>query len=148
MEALIWLIAIVVFLLVEAAGPALVSLWFAGGAAVALVVCLCGGPFWLQAAAFFVVSGILLALLRPLTRKFLTPGITRTNVDSVAGTEGYVLEAIDNLAATGLVKLGAMEWSARSTTGHPIAVGTLVRADRVEGVKVFVTPVQIPAETK
>ena len=30
MEALIWLIAIVVFLLVEAAGPALVSLWFAG----------------------------------------------------------------------------------------------------------------------
>ena len=36
-----------------------------------------------------------------------------------------------------------MEWTARSTSGNPIPEGTEVRVDRVEGVKVFVTPVKI-----
>jgi len=40
------------------------------------------------------------------------------------------------------VKLGGMEWSARSTSGDPIPAGIEVRVDRVEGVKVFVTPVE------
>lgn len=42
----------------------------------------------------------------------------------------------------GQVKLGGMEWTARSTSGDPISVGTEVRVDRVEGVKVYVTPVE------
>ena len=40
------------------------------------------------------------------------------------------------------VKLGGMEWSARSTSGDPISMGTEVRVDRVEGVKVYVAPVE------
>ena len=40
------------------------------------------------------------------------------------------------------VKPGGMEWTARSTSGDPISVGTEVRVDRVEGVKVYVTPVE------
>ena len=49
---------------------------------------------------------------------------------------------ISNIAATGQVKLGAMPWTARSTDGTPIETGTLVRVDRVEGVKAFVSPVR------
>ena len=49
---------------------------------------------------------------------------------------------IDNVEARGQVKLGGMEWTARSTSGDPISVGTEVRVDRVEGVKVYVTPVE------
>ena len=52
------------------------------------------------------------------------------------------MEEIDNIAAKGRVKLGGMEWSARSTEGENIAADTLVTVDRVEGVKVFVTPVK------
>ena len=52
--------------------------------------------------------------------------------------------AVENLTAAGQVKLGAMEWTARSTSGDPIAVGTRVKVDRIEGVKVFVTPVEVP----
>ena len=48
---------------------------------------------------------------------------------------------IDNINAVGHVKLNGMEWTARSTDGHPIAAGTLVTVDHVEGVKAFVTPV-------
>ena len=41
------------------------------------------------------------------------------------------------------MKLGAMEWTARSTDGSIIPQGTLVKVDRIEGVKAFVTPVEV-----
>ena len=91
------------------------------------------------------VSGLLLALLRPMMRKYVKT--TKTNVDSVLGMEGLVTESIDNVAYQGQVKLGAMTWTARSTSGASIRAGTRVRVDRVEGVKVFVSPVKIPSET-
>ena len=79
-------------------------------------------------------------------RKYVTPKVTATNVDSVVGSTGLVTASIDNVTAAGQVKLGAMEWTARSTSGASIPEGTLVKVDRIEGVKVFVSPVEIPAK--
>ena len=142
--AISWFIAMVVFLIVEAACPFhLVSIWFAVGALAAMVVSMLGGVLWVQITVFCVVSGVLLAALWPFIRKFLNPHITKTNVDSVIGTEGIVTADIDNLNAVGQVKLGGMEWTARSTSGEQIPAGTRVRVDRIEGVKVFVTPVEV-----
>lgn len=138
----LWLGLTVLFLVVEASTVMLVSLWFAAGALGALLVSLLGGHLWLQLGVFLAVSAGMLLALRPMVRKYLNPKLTRTNVDSVIGTTGLVTAAIDNVAASGQVKLGAMYWTARSTDGSPIPQGTLVRADRIEGVKVFVTPVR------
>ena len=143
--AIIWLVLMVAFLAAEAATVTMVSLWFAAGALTALVVSLLGGAVWLQTAAFLAVSVVLLTALRPLVRKFITPKLTATNVDSVIGSTGLVTVAIDNVTASGQVKLGAMVWTARSTAGIPISEGTYVRVDKIEGVKVFVTPVEVPA---
>ncbi len=139
---IIWLVLLIGFLVMEGACPIhLVSIWFAIGALTALVTAMLGGQIWLQILLFFVVSaGLLLAFL-PIVKKCLNPKLTATNVDSVIGATGRVTAAIDNEDACGQVKLGAMEWSARSTSGEKIPEGTLVRADRIEGVKVFVTPV-------
>lgn len=140
--AVIWFALMVAFLVAEAACPIhLISIWFAAGSLVATVVSLLGGPIWLQITLFLVVSGVLLALLWPFVKKFLNPHVTKTNVDALMGTQGYVTADIDNVAAIGQVKLGAMEWTARSTSGDKIAAGTLVRVDRIEGVKAFVSPV-------
>ena len=98
-----------------------------------------------QVTVFLAVSAVLLTALRPLLRRYVTPKLTKTNVDSVIGSTGYVTAAIDNMSAQGQVKLGAMYWTARSSSGAPIAEGTLVRADRIEGVKVFVSPAEVPA---
>ena len=144
--AIIWLVLLVLFLLTEAATVTMVSLWFAVSALAALIVSLLGGPVWLQTLLFLVVSAVLLALLRPLVRKYVTPRVTATNVDSVVGSTGLVTASIDNVTAAGQVKLGAMEWTARSTSGVPIPEGTLVKVDRIEGVKVYVSPVEIPAK--
>ena len=143
MTAVFWFALLVIFLVAEAATVTMVSLWFAGGALAAMVVCLLGGGIWLQAGAFFVVSAVMLTALRPIARKHFTPRLTKTNVDAVIGSQGLVTAAIDNVSARGQVKLGAMEWTARSTSGEPIQEGTLVTVDRIEGVKVFVTPVEI-----
>lgn len=142
--AIVWLALMVVFLAAETATVGLVSLWFAAGSLAALLTALAHGPVWLQTLLFVVVSAGLLLALRPLVKKYLSPKLTATNVDSVVGSTGLVTAAIDNVSAAGQVKLGAMEWTARSTSGKPIPAGTLIRADRIEGVKVFVTPVEIP----
>ena len=146
MYIILWLGLMVLFLVVEAATVTMVSLWFAGGALAALAAALLGGGLVWQIGAFILVSTALLALLRPLARKHFTPKLTKTNVDSVIGTQGYVTADIDNVAATGTVKLGAMEWTARSATGEKISTGTLVKVEKIEGVKAFVVPVEVPAE--
>ena len=143
MDTILWLGLMVLFLLVEANTVSVVSIWFAVGALVALVASLVGAEIWLQAVLFFVVSAGLLAALRPVVRKYFRPKLTKTNVDAVIGSQGYVTAQIDNLSGKGQVKLGAMEWTARSTDGSIISEGTLVKVDRIEGVKAFVTPVQV-----
>ena len=144
--AICWLVLMVVFLAAEASTVTLISLWFAAGALAAMLVSLLTGAIWLQVAVFLAVSVVLLLALRPLVRKFVTPKLTATNVDSVIGSTGLVCVAIDNIAAAGQVKLGGMVWTARSATGEPIPEGTMVKVERIEGVKVFVTPVRISVE--
>lgn len=139
-DTILWLCLLVVFLAVEGGTVAVVSLWFAGGALVAMVASLLGAEFWLQIVLFLAVSVVLLLSLRPLTRKFFTPKLSKTNVDAVVGKTGVVLEGIDNIHGTGRVKLDGIEWSARSVSGGPIAENTLVKVDKVEGVKLMVTP--------
>ena len=139
---LVWLVLLVGFLILEGVTPALVAAWFAGGALSALIISLLGGELWLQIVVFVTVTAVLLISLRPLVSKYLKPRMVKTNLDAVIGTQGIVTEDINNVAAQGRVKLGAMEWSARSTSGHPIAQGTLVKADKIEGVKVFVTEIK------
>lgn len=142
--AFVWLGLVILFLIAEGATVSLVSLWFAAGAVVAMFAALLGAGAWLQTGLFLVVSGALLLMLRPIVRRYLVPKITPTNVDSLVGSTGLVTEAIDNVTASGQVKLDAMEWTARSTTGENIPQGTLIRVDRIEGVKVYVTPVNVP----
>ena len=141
--AYIWLGLMALFLIVEAVCALhLVSIWFAAGALVAAVAAILNAAVWLQVLLFLAVSCVILALMWPFVKKFLNPGLQKTNIDTVIGSEGLVTADIDNLEARGQVKLGGMEWTARSASGEPIPTGTRIRVDRIEGVKVFVTPVK------
>lgn len=143
MAAIIWLVLMVFFIMVEASTVSVVSLWFAAGALAALAAALLGGQVWLQVVLFLAVSVALLLALRPVVRKYFTPKLTPTNVDGVIGKEGLVTVAIDNIHSQGQVKLGPVEWTARSTDGQSIPEGTRIRVDKVEGVKVFVSTLEI-----
>ena len=143
--AIIWLGLTAAFLIAEAATVTVISLWFAAGSLAAMVMALVGGAVWMQATTFLLVSMAALTALRPLTRKYLTPKLTPTNVDSVIGSIGIVTTAIDNVSASGQVKLNGMDWSARSTSGEPIEAGTKVRVDKIEGVQAFVSLAEVSA---
>ena len=148
LATIVWLVLLVAFLAVEAATVTILSLWFAAGALAAMIAALLGAALWLQVLLFLAVSTLALLALRPLCRKYLRPRLTATNVDSVIGSIGLVTAPIDNLSAVGQVKLGAMEWSARSSSGDPLPAGTRIRVDRIEGVKVFVSPTEVPANVR
>lgn len=145
--ATIWVALMIGFLIIEGACPFhLVSIWFAAGALVASIVAVLHGPLWLQITLFAVISvGLLIAML-PFVKKVLNPGVVKTNVDALVEEKCYVTIAIDNITASGQVKLNGMEWTARSTNGQPIEAGTLVKVDKIEGVKVYVTPVPTKEE--
>ena len=143
--AVIWLVLLVLFVLAEAATVTVVSLWFAAGALAALIVSMFGGHVWLQIVVFAVVSAVMLWTLRPVIKKHFTPNLTRTNIDAVIGSTGMVTVNINNTLAQGTILINGMEWSARSASGESISANTLVRVERVEGVRVFVSPVEVAA---
>ena len=145
-EQILWLGAFIVFLAIETGTLGLVSIWFAAGALGALLVAWLGGMFWLQVVVFLVVSCVALAALRPLVKKYIVPKITATNADSLIGTVTLVTGDIDNIQSKGELLLGGVPWSARSTNGDPIPAGTLVRVDRIEGVRLFVSPAEVKSE--
>lgn len=145
-EAIFWLIAMVVFMAAEAMTVTLVSIWFALGALGAVVAALLGGGLVLQVAVFLALAVALLLSLRGIVRKHFTPRITKTNIDSVIGSTGIVITPVNNIAALGQVQVGGVEWSARSTDGTHIPAGVLVKVDKIEGVKVFVSLAEEPAK--
>lgn len=139
---LIWLVLMVVFAIAEAATVSLVSLWFVGGSLAAMLVNLLGGSVLLQLSVFVLVSAVLLACLRPFVRKFAAPRKTPTNADLVLGREAYLTEAVDNLRGTGALRLDGKEWSVRSDSGEPLPQGAKVKILRLEGVRLYVQPVE------
>ena len=141
-----WIIAIIAFVLLEAATVQLVSIWFIGGSLAALIGAMCGLSFVWQFSLFVVVSGLLLVSLRPILRKKLTPKRTRTNADRLIGREALVTEPIDDLRATGAIRIDGVLWTARSETGVNIPADTVVTVTRIEGAKLFVRPMEAPAE--
>jgi membrane protein implicated in regulation of membrane protease activity len=142
-EVLVWFGIMLAFLVVEAACPLhLVSIWFSAGALVAMIAAVLHASIAVQIVLFVAVSAVLLICLWPFTRKFLKPKLEKTNVDATVGQRGHVTEDIDNIDATGQVKLGGMYWTARSVSGENIPKGTLVEVDHIEGVRAFVKVVE------
>ncbi len=138
-EAIFWLIAMIIFVVAESMTVTLVSIWFAVGALGAILVALLGGGLMLQVTVFLALAIVLLFLLRGMVRKHFSPRVTRTNVDSVVGATGIVLTPVNNIAALGQVQINGVEWSARSTDNTHIPAGAMVKVDKIEGVKVFVS---------
>jgi len=134
-----WVVALVVFLIVEAVTAGLVSIWFVFGSLVALICAALGAAVWLQIFWFVIVSVATLVLTRPLVKRYVDSRSVATNADRSIGRAAVVTERIDNLAATGAVKLDGVVWTARSTDDAvAIEAGERVTVRAIEGVKLIV----------
>lgn len=133
MSTIIWIAAIVIFGVAEAATVGLVSIWFVIGSVAGL-----DAPIWLQVMLFFIVSIAALIATRPLVKKLAHKGEVATNADRVLGGTARVTETIDNTVPTGEVYIDGKTWTARSQSGAVIPPDTLVKVIRLEGVKLYV----------
>ena len=123
----LWLVVLIVSIGVEVATLGLTSIWFAGGAVVAVIVAAFHGPVWLQILLFFAVSLLLLFFTRPIAVRYFNRDRVRTNVESMIGRQAIVTSEIDNLQGIGQV-----------TDGVNLQPGTVVDIVAVSGVKLIV----------
>lgn len=71
----------------------------------------------------------------------------KTNVDSLIGEKGVVLEAIDNIHGLGAVSLNGKVWTARTTDNAvTIEKDEIVTVNAIEGVKLIVEKIEKKTE--
>ena len=138
-----WLIVLGLFLIAEAITVQLVTIWFALGALSSLISSLMfDDMLWLEIAVFIVVSTVALIATRPFVKKLRKTHNTATNADRVIGTTAIVTESIDNMLGKGAINVSGVPWTARSIDNSAITVGSSVRVEQIEGVKLIVSPVK------
>lgn len=136
---ILWLAALVLFILIEIATMGLTTIWFAGGALAAVIASALGLPLAVQIVLFFAVSLVLLYFTRPVAVKYFNKDRVKTNAESLVGRQAIVISEIDNLQGIGQVTVGGMEWSARTAeAGVSLAVGSVVNIIAINGVKLIV----------
>lgn len=133
-----WIVLLVVLVIVEAATAQLVTIWFAAGAAAALIAERCHAPEWLQWIVFIAVSVIALIATRPLVRKATKTKRQPTNADRCIGQTAVVIEEINNIEGKGQVHVNGIPWTARSLDGTVFKKDELVTVERIDGVKLIV----------
>ncbi len=138
----VWIFVAISFMLLEAATTQMVSIWFAISALVTIIPAAFKLPLLIQFSVFVILALVLLLITRPFTKKFLEVKKQKTNADRVLELNGTVIEEIDNLKSSGRVDIDGLLWTARSTSNEVIIpVGAVVKPERIEGVKIIVTPV-------
>lgn len=134
----VWIGLIVVTAAVEAATVQLVTVWFSVGGVAGLIAYAAGLEIWLQILIFAVVSAVALAVTRPLVKKFTNGRRMPTNADRFIGEKAVVTEKIENDLSKGAVKIGGLEWTARSVDSVTAEVGEQVTVEAIEGAKLIV----------
>lgn len=134
----IWVAAIVVFVILEAATYQLVSIWFAVGAFGGLIAELLGVRFGVQMTIFIAISIVLLLCLRPVSKKLIKTSRENTNVDSLIGETVIITKDVDNKEGTGEGKVNGMVWSLRSSDNAVIPCGEEATVESVKGVRLVV----------
>lgn len=134
-----WALAFVFFVVVEiATATALVSIWLAFGALVAMFFAIADFSFIVQLSVFVIASALLLILTRPLVRK-MQGEKHYTNFELDIGKTAVVTEKIDNSISEGRVKLDGTNWAARSEDNSIIEEGSVVTVKQVDGAKLIVS---------
>ncbi len=139
----VWVILLASFIIIEAATAQLVTVWFAVGSFAALVTSFFTDSILIQVVVFVIISAITLAVTRPLVKKMTKTQKQPTNADMYINQEGVVTEEINNIEATGLVKVKGSVWTARTEAdGFTVPAGTHVNVVKIEGVKLIVRPME------
>ena len=139
MDAMVWLAVMIILIVLEIITVGLTTIWFEGGALVAMFVSALGGGTILQIAVFLVVSFVLVIFTRPWAMKYIKTNHVKTNYEGIIGKVVRITQDVDNLNGTGCAVVNGQEWTVRATEDEKkIAAGTLVKVVNISGVKLIV----------
>ena len=140
MSVSVWLVMAVVLLLLEMITPGvfLFACFSAGALLTALAVFL-GAPPWLAWTVFFASSVLLVFLVAPIARRWMS-GLRPTPVglDSLEGEIALVIEPIDLATGKGKVMVSSNRAIWRATSDQPIEEGQQVRVISIIGTRLKV----------
>ena len=138
----IWLIASGIFFIIEIFTVGFFVFWLGVAALIAMVSSFFIDNVIFQASVFVISSGLLILATRPLVNKIAKKDTIPTNVYSLVGKKGIVIEDIDWAKGTGQIKIEGEIWSAKTKEQINIQKGTEVEVESIEGVKAFVKPLR------
>ncbi len=135
---ILWIAAILVFVIIEASTAAVISIWFAGGALAALIASVLGAGIGFQMFLFLLVSVILVAFLRKIAFKSLKQNDEKTNLDRIIGSEIRISREVNNKMNRGSAFVGDVEWKVKSQNGEIIPENKEAVVVGIEGVRLVV----------
>lgn len=139
MEAIFWLVLLIVLLGIEIVTVGLTTIWFAGGCLFALGTYALGLDLVWQIIVFLIVSLILLIFTRPLAVKYINTNKLKTNYEGIIGKVVRLNEDVDNISGTGSATVNGVEWTVRTQNDKDIIKkGTIVKITDINGVKLIV----------
>lgn len=141
---LFWLIVSGIFFIGEMVTTGFLIFWLGLGALIALGVSFLTSNLFIQTASFVISSIIFILATKPLTDKFTKKDAVSTNVYTLNGKKGIVIEEINPTEGKGQIKVGGEVWSALCDENLIIPKDSEVEIVRIQGVKAFVTPIKIP----
>ena len=137
----IWVAVLIVTVLLEFESPQLITIWFAVGSIVALILAAFKVHYLIQIGAFVSVSVVLLIATRPLSKRFMAREIIKTNADSLVGQQGTIMKEV-SLDQRGEVKVNTRLWVCFVTKDIHISEGAKVVILDIEGNKLLVEPLE------
>jgi len=138
-----WLIVSGIFFIIEMITVGFLLFWLGIGALLAMITSFITDNIFIQTIVFVITSGLLIPLTKPLADKFTGKKTVATNSYSLIGKRGIVLEDINPIESTGLVKVNGETWSAKSDDERIISKSTEVEVLSIDGVKLVVSPIKI-----
>lgn len=139
----IWLIVAGVFLIIEIFTIGFFVFWLSIGSLLAMLVSFVTSNLVIQCAVFIVSSTILIFATKPLVNRFQKKDTIPTNVYSLVGKRGVVIEDINWATGQGQIKASGEIWSAKTNDHVNIPKGSEVEIVSIDGVKAFVKPIKI-----
>ena len=127
-----WTGVFLLAVIIEVATADLVSVWFAGGAVVSLILAIFRVPFMVQVLVWVFVSGLLLVLFKVVFGKKLSSKQTRTNSDTLIGQEVMLMKKVTP-HSLGEAKVRDVIWSIQAD--EEIEQGEYVIITEIQGNK-------------
>ena len=141
---MIWAVVALLLAILEVLLPGLTLICLCFGALAAAIAAWLHGSILIQLAVFSAASIISFLLIRPLLLAFFSPSDAdkQTNVQSLIGKTGKVVQAIPADGERGWVRVEHEEWPAVTNDRQMLAYGEQIVVKNVDGNTLIVEGVK------